>query len=155
MPLPQIDITLSLLADAAATLDFDEGHGLGRQLVLATHGLVIQGMLIGPGEYFRALGRRASHEGEHPAEADATLFQLFEDMTRQGHDQHVQKRELAATGVGGPLSVEQTEEAYPAYIHLQHVTIMSGAAKIHVALWRARLMEITGWTFGPLDVTED
>ena len=58
MALPQFDITLSLLADAAATLDFDEGRGLGRDLVLATHGLVIQGKLIGLGAYFRSLGRR-------------------------------------------------------------------------------------------------
>jgi len=32
--LPQFDITLTVLADGAATLDFDEGRGLGRELVL-------------------------------------------------------------------------------------------------------------------------
>jgi hypothetical protein len=57
MALPQFDITLSVLADGAATLDFDGGRGLGRELVLATHGLVMQGTLIGPGAHFRAIGR--------------------------------------------------------------------------------------------------
>jgi hypothetical protein len=151
MALPQFDITLSVLADAAATLDFDGGRGLGRELVLATHGLVIQGTMIGPGAYFRALGRPASPTHEKLGDADAAQFHLFEEMTRRGQAQHISTRGLAASPNGEPLSQVQTEEAYAAFIHLQHVTIMNGGVGIHVPLWRARLTEITGWTFGSID----
>ena len=75
-------------------------------------------------------------------------------MTREGQTQHEQTRELAASEAGVPLSQRQTEEAYAAFIHLQHVTILCGGADIHLPLWRARLTEITGWTFGTT-TTED
>jgi hypothetical protein len=151
MALPQFDITLSVLADGAATLDFDEGRGLGRKLVLATHGMVLQGTLIGPGAYFRALGQRASLDGRELRDADAALFLLFEEVTRQGQAQHTVTRDFAASAEGESLSGAETEEAYAAFIHLQNVTINASGGEIHLPLWRARLTEITGWTFGTID----
>ena len=150
MALPQFDITLSVLADAAATLDFDEGRGLDRELVLATHGLLIQGRLIGPGAYFQGVAQGLAQGATPPINADADLFRLFEDMTRLGQEQHVEARGRAATGEAAPLTQAETEEAYAAFIHLQHVTILTGGAEIRLPLWRARLTEITGWTFGTL-----
>ena len=124
-----IDVLLAALTRATA----EDGFGIG--LSLATHGVMVSGQTISPGDWLKL------HAEESVARGDAGA----DFMT-----------ELAAGAGGQPMQKTDIEadprETY-GYLHLKDAVVYSGSQSFAVALWRVPLKAVDGWRFGSFTIS--
>jgi hypothetical protein len=115
-----------------------DGFGIGVTLVVA--GAVITGTLIGFREYFREYGKqwaKALGGGENARFAEERWSKVGED-------------DLAA--------LEHAATPRFSYVHLKNARFVTGTMLVPTKggmLWRGRLSEVSGFSFGGLTNTED
>jgi hypothetical protein len=122
-------------------------------LVLHIGGLVVSGTAIPASAYFQQVGA-----GQRVAGHDLTaVFEELADLdrAREADKDRLEQALDRATADGRELSDEEREqfalefeESETAYLHLKDAQIHgAGTTPIRLPFWRARLADVSGWTF--------
>lgn len=141
--------------------NLEERTESGTGLVLTVKGVVISGELIPAWQWHEELeqGIRDAHvrAGQDPEHAGfAELFKLAAESTRQRRDEQRALEELDQLPQRYRDLIGQEERTQ--FIHLRDARVFSpGNAGLpgNGLLWRGRLSEVSGWSFGKLSTDSD
>ncbi|GAB6283734.1 MAG: hypothetical protein STSR0008_25370 [Ignavibacterium sp.] len=134
-----IDETLNdwLLEDFVMGLNQSEEGTIS--ITLCVKGAIVTGYLIGGRKYFKELGElfdNAFKGREKDEEEKIDYIEHFGKMAEQIYDFKDENDERL--------------KKPPTYIHLNKVTIFSGIQRLNVELWRGKIKEVDGFSFGIL-----
>lgn len=155
------DPTLSML------LNLMERFRFSNDVTLTVGGLVVAGTVISAEEYFHHLaaqyesgwGRAAEFNASQGEEAKATFARVMgEQMSRALRDAGRSFRvpnPMAPPTAGN--TGDESDDLFPPrkHITLKHVSIKGGTGfEFDAPLWRGRLVEVSGWSFGRYGVAD-
>ena len=122
-------------------------------LVLHIGGLVVSGTAIPAVAYFQQVGTGLRVGGHNLSAVFQELADL--DRGRESEKERLEQRLDRATEGGRELTDDEREqfalefeETETAYLHLKEVQIHGASTPpIRLPFWRARLADVSGWTF--------
>lgn len=123
-----------LLASVVSMLDARGASNANVLVTLTVGGHSVEGLLIGIDEYLAAQASRLRLLSRGQGDFGDDLASLFED-----------ERELRGAGRSGAALDSGNA---PRYVHVKDARI---DGKDRLLVWRGRLAEVSGWTFGVLD----
>jgi hypothetical protein len=138
-------------------------HTPGLPLTVMSGGTLISGIAITTDEFFARVGELLGTAIERTG-ADSGPIRAFFASQEEGYRVILQQRTArrndlyeAETREATPVSAEEAEaqlqEILPHFLHLKDVVVSSTpGSTFSLPLWRARLSEISGWTFGQIPV---
>jgi hypothetical protein len=130
----------------------------GIEVSLCVNGMIIAGEVVSEAEYFRRFVESVVHDVHNTAAAEA-FRERMANFAPQAEARDAERREkrdtLAATlppyEDQTPEQRQLTESVDLEFLHLANATahLMDGH-RIKLPLWRGRLSDVTGFTFGNL-----
>ncbi|WP_156690047.1 hypothetical protein [Mycobacterium sp. Marseille-P9652] len=110
-------------------------------LTLHLKGCVVSGMLISVAQYYRMLVEEFTEPNRSGAQANPEVAASFAKFYRPALEKVERSLEDSRTG--------EAAAELPRHIHFRHAqTVVGGQIAVTRSLWRGRLGEVDGWSFG-------
>ncbi len=112
-------------------------------LTLHVKGCVVSGVLISVAQYFRMLVEEFTEPDRPGAQSNPEVAASLAKFYRPALEKVERGLEESRAGEALP--------ELPRHIHFRHAqTLVGGQAPMTMSLWRGRLAEVDGWSFGSL-----